>query len=172
MLNTLGTGAVLPKIASPDSDSWPTAEDIFRAGCEGGAKAFGLGDRLGKIEPGFKADLVCYDLDATTLTPLNHPVRQIVYGERGAAIREVFVDGCHVVRDGRNALVDETALLREMQAAHAELGDTLVSSQADAAPFHDALMRVYLRALSCPIAGDHYAALMTGNNIAGQTPNA
>jgi 5-methylthioadenosine/S-adenosylhomocysteine deaminase len=172
MLNTLGTGAVLPKIASPDSDSWPTAEDIFRAGCEGGAKAFGLGDRLGKIEPGFKADLVCYDLDATTLTPLNHPVRQVVYGERGAAIREVFVDGRHVVRDGRNALVDETALLREMQAAHADLGDTLVSSQADAAPFHDALMRVYLRALSCPIAGDHYAALMTGNNIAGQTPNA
>jgi len=35
-----------------------------------------------------------------------------------------------------------------------------------------ALMRVYLRALSCPIASDHYAALMTGNNIAGQTPNA
>ncbi len=172
MLNTLGTGAVIPKIASPDSDNWPTAEDIYRAGCEGGAKAFGLADRLGKIEPGFKADLVCYDLDATTLTPLNHPVRQIVYGERGAAIRDVFVDGRHVLRDGRNTMVNETALLREMQAAHAELGDTLVSSQEDAAPFHDALMRVYLRALSCPIASDHYAALMTGNNIAGQTPNA
>ncbi len=168
MLNTLGTGAVLPKIATPDAALWPTAEEIYRAGSEGGARAFGLGDRLGRIEPGFKADLVCYDLDATTLTPLNHPVRQIVYGERGAAIREVFVDGRHVIRNGRNAMVDETKLLREMQAAHAEMADTLVSSQADAAPFHDALTRVYLRALACPIAHDHYAALMTGNNIAAR----
>jgi 5-methylthioadenosine/S-adenosylhomocysteine deaminase len=166
MLNTLGTGAVLPKIATPDAARWPTAEEIYRAGSEGGARAFGLGDRLGRIEPGFKADLVCYDLDATTLTPLNHPIRQIVYGERGAAIREVFVDGRHVIRGGRNAMVDETKLLREMQAAHAEMADTLVASQADAAPFHDTLTRVYLRALACPIAHDHYAALMTGNNIA------
>lgn len=166
MLNTLGTGAVLPKIADPDPARWLTAAEVFRAGTEGGARAFGLHDRIGRIAPGMAADLVCYSLDATSLTPLNDPVRQIVYGERGAGIDTVLVDGEVVVRHGRLSRVDEVALLREAQAAHAELASVQLVSQADSAPFREALMRVYVRSLACPIAADHHPAWIRGSNIA------
>lgn len=165
MLNTLGTGAVLPKIAHPDPARWVTAAEIYRAGSEGGALAFGLEDRIGRIEVGLSADLVCYSLDATSLTPLNDPVRQIVYGERGAGIDTVLVEGEIVVRAGRLTKVDEVALLREAQAAHAELAATQLASQADSAPFREALMRIYVRSLACPIAADHHAAWIEGANI-------
>lgn len=166
MLNTLGTGAVLPKIAHPDPARWVTAAEVFRAATEGGARAFGLDDRLGRIAVGMTADLVCYSLDSTALTPLNDPVRQLVYGERGTGLDTVVVDGEVVVRGGRLTRVDETALLREAQAAHAELASVQTVSQSDSAPFRDALMRVYLRALACPIEADHHPAWIEGCNIA------
>ena len=54
--------------------------------------------------------------------------------------------------------MDEVTLLREAQAAHAELGDTQMASQEASAPFQRALMAVYARSLACPIAADYYAA--------------
>jgi 5-methylthioadenosine/S-adenosylhomocysteine deaminase len=172
MLNTLGTGAVLPKIACPDPARWLTAAEVFRAGSEGGARAFGLDDRIGRIEVGLAADLVCYSLDTTAFTPLNDPVRQLVYGERGAAIHTVLVEGDVVVSGGRLTKVDEVALLREAQAAHAELGNTQMASQEASAPFRNALMAVYLRSLACPIAADHHAAWISGSNISASRINA
>jgi len=166
MLNTLGTGAVLPKIADPDPSRWLTAAEVFEAATEGGARAFGLDDRLGRIAPGLRADLVCFSLDTPSLTPLNDPVRQVVYGERGSAIDTVLVDGEIVVRAGRLTRIDEVAVLREAQDAHATLADTLVSSQADAAPFRDALLAIYVRSLGCPIAADYHAAWIRGSNLA------
>lgn len=165
MLNTLGTGAVLPKIADPDPSRWVSAAEIFRAGSQGGARAFGLDDRIGRIAVGMTADLVCYSLDATSLTPLNDPVRQIVYGERGAGIDTVIVEGEVVVSGARLTRVDEVALLREAQAAHAEISAVQQVSQTDSTPFREALMKVYLRSLACPIAADYHPAWILGSNL-------
>ena len=170
MLNAVGYAATLPKIANPDMSAWITAAEVFHAATEGGAKALGQTESLGRIEPGFKADIVLYSLDASTLTPLNDPVRQIVYGERGAAITTVIVDGAVVMRDGRLTAIDEVALLREAQEIHAELSDDLSVSLEDAAPFTKALTDIYVRSLACPIAADYYAAWLTGNNIAPMNP--
>jgi guanine deaminase len=170
MLNALGTGAVISKIRDPDPSRWLTAAEVFRAATEGGAIAFGLEDQIGRLAVGMKADIVCYSLDSTALTPLNDPVRQIIYSERGLGVDTVIVNGQPVMQGGRLTLVDEIALLREAQDAHAELQETLVSSQEDSSAFRDALTRVYLRSLACPIAHDHYAALVSGNNIAAADP--
>lgn len=167
ILNSMGIGAVLPKIADPEPGRWVTAAEVFRAATQGGARGFGLGGDLGDIAPGMKADIVCYSLDSTTLTPLNDPVRQIVYAERGRAVDTVLVDGEVVMRDGRLTRIDEVALLREAQAVHAELADTVVGSQADAAPFRDALFEVYRRSLACALAPDYHRSVIRGNNIAG-----
>lgn len=166
MLNTLGVGAVLPKIADPEMRRWLTAAELLHAATAGGAAALGQGDRLGRLAVGMTADLVGYRLDATVFTPLNDAVRQLVYAERGANLALVMVDGRLVMRDGTLQTVDEVALLREAQAAHAVLIDELLASQADTAPFQHGIEAVYLKALSCPIAHDHYAALVRGNNIA------
>lgn len=172
MLNAMGAGAVLPNLASPDMDKWLTAREVMTAATRGGAQALGLGDRLGVLAPGMKADLVGYRLDSTVFTPLNDPVRQIVYAERGLNVSLVMVDGGLVLQDGRFVTVDEIALLREAQAAHAELIGQLSVSQEDTAPFRNALEAVYLKSLSCPIAQDHFAAAIMGNNIVGRVDGA
>jgi len=131
MLNTLGIGAVLPNLADTDPARWLTAADMFHAATAAGAAALGAEARLGRIAVGMTADLVGYRLDSTVFTPLNDPVRQLVYAERGANLALSVVDGRVVIRDGKLQGVDEVALLREAQAAHAALIGDLVASQAD-----------------------------------------
>lgn len=165
MLNAVGVGAALHKIYEPDYRRWLTAQETFEAATLGGARALGLADRLGRLQVGYKADLVGYSLDAPSLTPLNDPVRQVVYGERGSGVDTVIVDGRIVLRDGRCTLIDEVALLREAQDAHAELQEQITHSLGDSQPFLDALSKVYFKTLECPLCHDHLPAWVTGNNI-------
>ena len=68
---------------------------------------------LGRVVPGAKADLVLYDLGTPWWTPLNDPVQQFVFGERGGAVRTVVVDGRVLVDEGRATTIDEVAVIAE-----------------------------------------------------------
>ena len=149
MLNSLCFGATLPKLRSPDHTRWLKAEEVLHAATEGGARALDL--PIGKIEPGCKADLVAYRLDSLPFTPLNDPIRQLVYAEKGSSIDSVWIDGRRVMANGRITSVNEESLIRETQEAHAELADQVMASNDDAAPFRDALFRITIKALGCPI---------------------
>ncbi|MBW3633769.1 MAG: amidohydrolase family protein, partial [Chloroflexi bacterium] len=146
-----------PRCRRPCIGRWLSAAETFNAATIGGAKALGLDD-LGAREVGKKADLVGYSLDAPSLTPLNDPITQVVYGERGAGGELVLVEGNIVVEDGRCAGIDEVALLREAQDAHAELKEQISRSLADSGPFLEALSKVYFKTLQCPLCHDHLPA--------------
>jgi 5-methylthioadenosine/S-adenosylhomocysteine deaminase len=78
-----------------------------------GAVGLGLGQELGRIEPGRRADLVCVDLSAPHLQPVLDPVWTLVHRAHGHDVAHVVVDGEVVVRDGRLVRVDEEALVEE-----------------------------------------------------------
>ena len=59
-----------------------TPEEAFWLSTGGGAAALSLGDRIGRIEPGFEADLVVLDLTSTAL------IRQRV--EKADSLRDVL----------------------------------------------------------------------------------
>ena len=59
-----------------------------------------MGELIGKIAPGYKADLVFLDLDHVNLVPLNSAVNQLVNTEDGTAVRDVMVGAKFVLRDG------------------------------------------------------------------------
>ena len=149
MLNSLCFGATLSKLRSPDHTRWLSAEEVLRAATQGGAQALGL--PIGKLEEGSAADLVGYRLDTLAFTPLNDPIRQLVYGEKGTAIDLVVVDGRQVMAEGQVLAVNEQALLRETHEAHADLIASLSASNEDAVPFRDSLLRITVKALGCPI---------------------
>jgi 5-methylthioadenosine/S-adenosylhomocysteine deaminase len=107
--------AQLHKIASPDYDEWPTAEEILRAMTESGATAMGLTGEVGVLRPGARADIVLIDLKSSTYAPLLWLPRHLVYGEDGRSIRMVMVDGEIVVQNGRVLTLDEDALLEEIR---------------------------------------------------------
>ena len=62
----------------------------------GGARAM-LENDLGLLTLGQKADLVLHDAAASWWTPLNDPVQQFMFGERGGSVRTVIVDEIHAV---------------------------------------------------------------------------
>ena len=72
----------------------------------GGAGVIGTG---GQIAEGQVADLALYDLDTPALAPLNDPIQQLVFSERGASVRTTIVNGRVVYADGRfsGASLDE-----------------------------------------------------------------
>ena len=51
-------------------ERWVSVREALRAATEGGARALGF-DKLGRIEKGWKADLVLLDLSALHYIPLN-----------------------------------------------------------------------------------------------------
>jgi cytosine/adenosine deaminase-related metal-dependent hydrolase len=70
------------------------------------ARALGIDSLVGSIEVGKAADLVLVDGGRPHLTPLTHPVHQLVYHATGADVDLVLVGGEVVVRDGAVVTVD------------------------------------------------------------------
>lgn len=90
-----------------------------------GARAAGLGDRIGSIEVGKEADIVLFDTARPEWQPLVNPVANLVYSATGDSVRDVFVAGEPVVRGGRLTRIDESTLYRDVPATVARFGARL-----------------------------------------------
>jgi guanine deaminase len=117
MFESLRFAALLSKVRSPDYPSWLTAGQVFEMATTGSARALGFGDRLGRVAPGYLADLVLLSLDSIYLRPLNDVMNQLVYCETGAGVDTVLVGGRLVVQGGRVLTIDEAALRNKVQVA-------------------------------------------------------
>jgi cytosine/adenosine deaminase-related metal-dependent hydrolase len=91
---TTGTIATTPSITSKQALSWATVE---------GARALGLADLVGRIEPGMQADLVAIDARALNLWPAHDPIAAALQANL-ANIEAVMIAGRWRKRD--HALVD------------------------------------------------------------------
>jgi 5-methylthioadenosine/S-adenosylhomocysteine deaminase len=109
------------KAQSPDIERWVTTEEVALAATEGGARAMRRGDTIGKLAPGYKADIVFLDLGHVNWLPLNDPTNQLVHTEDGNAVESVMIGGRMVVEQRRVTTVDMAALARDVEAARARL---------------------------------------------------
>jgi 5-methylthioadenosine/S-adenosylhomocysteine deaminase len=128
MYQALHFAAAASHARGPDPTGWITAPQVFAAGTIGSARALGF-ERIGRIAPGYAADLVFLDLDAPTLIPLNEPVTQMVMGEDGTSVVDVMVAGRFVVRERRLLTVDLPALAARASALRAEIDARSVASR-------------------------------------------
>jgi guanine deaminase len=158
MLTVLGSAAALSKIRGDDYSKWLSAKEALHAATRGGAHAFGFGGELGMIKPGAIADLVAYRLDTIAFTPLNDPVRQLVYAERGAGIDFSMVGGRVAMREGKLTAIDEAGILGEIATEYEKLRAEFDRAEGSVAPMLEAMERIYRRSLASPIPSDTYPA--------------
>lgn len=81
------------------------------------ARALGLSEDIGSIEEGKKADIITIDLNQPHLRPLNEIIPTIVYNASGRDVRDVIIDGKHIVQDGIVTTLDELRVVEEGQKA-------------------------------------------------------
>lgn len=99
------------------------APDALALATIGSARAMGLDDRIGSIEPGKQADLQLVDMRRFGLAPVTDPIRTLVYHAHAKDVETVMVDGRVLVRDGAPIDLDEGDLVeRAARAGEAAWG--------------------------------------------------
>ena len=91
------------------------------------ARVIGLGDLVGSLEVGKRADFIAVDLNCPTmlpvyLDPMRNLVPNLVYGARGGEVALAAVDGRVILRDGKVAGIDQEALCAEVNACARGIG--------------------------------------------------
>lgn len=114
-----------PQFGSPA----PRYSDIFHLATSGGAQLMGQADRLGKLAPGYRADLVlvkCDRITAPWVAPDINPLNLALLRTQARDVDTVLVNGTVVLEAGLPTQFDLPALQQELAA------------QLDAAPAPEA----------------------------------
>jgi len=121
MFEATRLAAYLSRIQSPDPANWVTASTALAMATTGSARVLGMPDSIGRIAPGFRADIVFLDLCHIGYVPLNNALLQVVNGESGAAVDSAMVDGRLILKSGRIVGVDEAHVRTQAEQVTARL---------------------------------------------------
>ena len=97
------------------------ARDVLWMATREGARAVGLEQEIGSIEPGKRADLILVERDRPHLAPAADPWSALVYAARGPDVRMTMVDGELLVSDFHLVRMDASAVTAEARDASVEL---------------------------------------------------
>lgn len=103
------TGEVIERISL-------SCADVLQFATIDGARAAGLDSVTGSLEVGKAADIVVLDDSSLSMIPMNNPFGAVVYNAHPGMVRDVFVAGTRVKKDGELVGVDR-ARLRELALA-------------------------------------------------------
>ena len=76
-----------------------------------GAEAIGLGDRIGRLKPGYLADLAVVEIKEPHWIPAPDPFMALLYASSSRDVIHVMVDGNWVMKDRRILTVHEEEIL-------------------------------------------------------------
>jgi len=129
LLSEMDTVAKLHKVNTLD----PTvldAETVLAMATIEGARALGLADRIGSLEPGKAADIIIIDTRKPHLTPLYHPASHLVYAVRGGDVQTTIING-RVVMENRELLtLDRESVMRGVHQLAAAIREQIPGAAA------------------------------------------
>ncbi|MBK1642734.1 N-ethylammeline chlorohydrolase [Chromatium okenii] len=124
-LNILGemrTAALLGKGVAGSATA-VSATAALRMATINGARALGLADEIGSLEVGKSADIVALDFNDLHTQPVYHPGSQLVYAASRQQVRQVWIRGQQVVRDGVPTSLDSAEVIAAARAWGERIAD-------------------------------------------------
>ncbi len=116
----LRLAALLPKGHHRDP-SLLCAREVLHWATRDAARALSLGDEIGSLEPGKRADLILIDADRPHLTPLYDPYSHLVYATGRGDVSTVMIHGRVVLRDRELLTVDEGRAIEDVRELGREI---------------------------------------------------
>lgn len=116
LVNSLGTAGIAGLLLAASLGDRLEDPDPFYMQTVDAARNMGLGDDLGTIEAGKKADIVVRSYGDITHTPLDSLGSALALSSHVIPVATVIIDGRIVVQDGRPTRCDQQVVLR--RAAH------------------------------------------------------
>ena len=110
MFGEMKTAALLAKAVAGNAAAMDAASAL-RMATLGSAKAMGLDDTIGSLEPGKAADLIALRLDNIESQPFYNVISQLVYAGARSQVREVWIAGRRKLHDGELVDMDTSALI-------------------------------------------------------------
>ena len=115
MLEEIRMASFLQKLDRMDPTVLPTNQ-VLQVAHQGGAAAIGQSDVLGRIEPGYKADLAIYDTTAPHWFPQHDLASILTYAAASADVSHTLVDGRVLYRNGEFTTLDIAKVKAETNA--------------------------------------------------------
>ena len=110
MFEEMRLAALLAKAQSGRAEELP-AHQALQMATLNGAKALGLGERIGSLVKGKMADITAVDFSSLELSPCYDPISHIVYSAGRQHVSHVWVDGKILLNEGKFTTLDERELL-------------------------------------------------------------
>jgi cytosine/adenosine deaminase-related metal-dependent hydrolase len=107
-----GPVSMFQKLLGHSRKPMPAAQVIRMATLEG-AQVLGLGDRIGSLEVGKKADLIRIDLSAPRMQPVYDIYATLVFSAMPVDVRDVMVGGRWIMRDRSVQNLERKKVLRD-----------------------------------------------------------
>ena len=130
MFEAMRLAAFGSRVMDSDPRRWLTAAEAFEAATAGSARALGMEKFIGRLEPGYKADIVFLDLTSINYVPLNDPLLHVVFVEDGTGIDCVMAGGRPLVENGKLVGVDMSKLAVEAGEASRQLEQSNAAARA------------------------------------------
>ncbi|MET9965015.1 amidohydrolase [Streptomyces sp. NPDC006356] len=105
--------ALLQKSTTGDP-RWLTSRQALHHATLQSARALGLGDTLGTLAPGRRADIILIDLTGPHTQPVHDLAATLVHSARSADVRTTIVNGRILMRDRELLTIDVPAVVREL----------------------------------------------------------
>ena len=121
MWGEINSTAMLHKFVSNDP-TVANARTVVKMATREAADILGMGDQLGSLEIGKRADLILIDLEQPHLVPLYDIYSHLAYAINRADVSTVIVEGQLVMLDRQLLNVDEREILRQAREMAANIG--------------------------------------------------
>lgn len=100
-----------------------TPRDVLELATIGGARGLGLGETVGSLTPGKRADLILVRTDSLAVAPAADPVHLLVHSAQPSDVDTVIADGRILKRGGRLIGVDADEIVRQGEAVFARVAE-------------------------------------------------